>query len=126
MAAGFILSGFAWLLMVFSIQLSEIIFYVLLAVSYAFIGAINVLFTVLFQKLPDEKMLGRVNTAIESIISFAMPVGSLIGGFLTEITSSIFVLCLFGMGLIILGVSYLYNRNIQSLPDIDKVEKLSQ
>lgn len=124
MSAGFILSGCTWLLMVFSIQLSEIIFYILLAISYAFIGAINVLFTVLFQKLPEEKMLGRVNTAIESIISFAMPIGSLAGGFLTELASPIFVLCLFGIGLIILGGFYLFNRSIQSLPDIDKVEKL--
>ncbi|GGP09030.1 MFS transporter [Oceanobacillus neutriphilus] len=124
MSAGFILSGCTWLLMVFSIQLSEIIFYILLAISYAFIGAINVLFTVLFQKLPEEKMLGRVNTAIESIISFAMPIGSLAGGFLTELASPIFVLCLFGIGLIILGGFYLFNRSIQNLPDIDKVEKL--
>lgn len=111
--------------MVFSIHISEFLFYILLTFSYAFIGAINVLFTVLFQKLPEERMLGRVNTAIESVISFAMPVGSLTGGFLTEIASPVFVLCLFGIGLIILGVSYLFNRNIQSLPDIDKVDKLN-
>ncbi|WP_179134502.1 MFS transporter [Oceanobacillus timonensis] len=126
LSIGFMLSGVTWLLMVFSIQVSEFLFYMLLVVSYAFIGAINVLFTVLFQKLPEEKMLGRVNTAIESIISFAMPVGSLIGGFLTEIASPIFVLCLFGIGLIILGAFYLMNRNIQSLPSIDKVEKLQK
>lgn len=121
MSVGFFASGVAWIVMVFSSQGNITLMYFLLILSYSFIGAINVLFTTLFQSLPSENMLGRVNTAVESFVSISMPIGSLVGGIIATYLPTSYVISTFGMGLILLSIYYLINARIQRLPKVTEL-----
>lgn len=124
MSIGFLIAGLAWLVMVYSSQDSIALMYFFLILSYTFIGAINVLFTTLFQSLPSEDMLGRVNTAVESFISLSMPIGSLVGGILATYFPTSFVIAIFGIGLVLLSLYYLTNSRIRTLPKLDKLTSI--
>lgn len=121
MSGGFFASGVAWIVMVFSSQENITLMYFLLILSYTFIGAINVLFTTLFQSLPSENMLGRVNTAVESFVSISMPIGSLVGGILATYLPTSYVISAFGIGLILLSLYYSINARIQRLPKVTEL-----
>lgn len=121
MSVSFFASGVAWIVMVFSSQGNIPLMYFLLIVSYSFIGAINVLFTTLFQSLPSENMLGRVNTAVESFVSVSMPIGSLVGGILATYLPTSYVISTFGLGLILLSLYYSINARIQELPKVTEL-----
>lgn len=71
--------GLCWLI---GISLGGIFVYIFAFLASIFIGIINVIFTVLFQKLPPANMLGRVNTTITTLVTICMPLGALLGGFL--------------------------------------------
>ncbi|HGR7251485.1 TPA: MFS transporter, partial [Streptococcus pneumoniae] len=48
-------------------------------------GVFNIIFNSLYQQIPPHQLLGRVNTTIDSIISFGMPIGSLVAGTLIDL-----------------------------------------
>ncbi|QPQ31760.1 MFS transporter [Lysinibacillus sp. JNUCC 51] len=74
--------GLSWLI---GISLGGFFIYIFSFVASIFIGIINVVFTVIFQELPPENMLGRVNTTIKTLITIFMPIGALLGGWLPTI-----------------------------------------
>lgn len=74
--------GLSWII---GISLGGFFIYIFSFVASIFIGIINVVFTVIFQELPPENMLGRVNTTIKTLITIFMPIGALLGGWLPTI-----------------------------------------
>ncbi|MFB7159709.1 MFS transporter [Lysinibacillus sp. NPDC056232] len=74
--------GLSWLI---GISLGGFFIYIFSFLASIFIGIINVVFTVIFQELPPENMLGRVNTTIKTLITIFMPIGALLGGWLPTI-----------------------------------------
>ncbi|KPN96719.1 MFS transporter [Lysinibacillus sp. ZYM-1] len=71
--------GLSWLI---GISIGGFFIYIFSFLASIFIGIINVIFTVIFQELPPENMLGRVNTTIKTLITIFMPIGALLGGWL--------------------------------------------
>ncbi|WP_312755253.1 MFS transporter [Rummeliibacillus suwonensis] len=74
--------GLSWLV---GISIGGFFIYIFSFLASIFIGIINVIFTVVFQKIPSENMLGRVNTTIKTLITIFMPIGALLGGWLPTI-----------------------------------------
>lgn len=85
----------------------------LITVSYIFVGMINVMYTTLFQVIPSEKLIGRVNTIVESMISSAMPIGSLVAGLLLVKYNVESIISTFGFSLLLMSFVYLFiiNKN---------------
>ncbi|CYL44856.1 Permease [Streptococcus pneumoniae] len=71
------LNGSSWLvaIVIKDYTLSLILFFV----------CFNIIFNSLYQQIPPHQLLGRVNTTIDSIISFGMPIGSLVAGTLIDL-----------------------------------------
>lgn len=74
--------GLSWLI---GISIGGFFIYIFSFLASIFIGIINVVFTVIFQELPPDNMLGRVNTTIKTLITIFMPIGALLGGWLPTI-----------------------------------------
>ncbi|MER2007028.1 MAG: MFS transporter [Psychrobacillus sp.] len=74
--------GLSWLI---GILLGGFFIYIFSFLASIFIGIINVIFTVVFQELPPENMLGRVNTTIKTLITILMPIGAILGGWLPTV-----------------------------------------
>lgn len=122
LAAGFLLSGLSWLFMILLSNVSIWYVYTLMFISELSIGAINVLFSAIFQQLPDEQMLGRVNTINVSLLSLAMPAGSLIGGVMAKITSVQLTMSFFGIGLFVLALFYMLSKRMRELPKVMEID----
>lgn len=120
MALCFVLSGLSWATVIFASH-NEWLVYVCLLLSDLFIGALNVVFTVLFQTLPSEEMLGRVSTATGSLVTVAMPLGALVGGGIGESVSATMITTFFGLELVATGILYLCSKQIKKLPVVDHV-----
>ncbi|CVL33331.1 Permease [Streptococcus pneumoniae] len=77
------LNGSSWLvaIVIKDYTLSLILFFV----CFMSKGVFNIIFNSLYQQIPPQQLLGRVNTTIDSIISFGMPIGSLVAGTLIDL-----------------------------------------
>ncbi|SNF99306.1 MFS transporter [Streptococcus pneumoniae] len=77
------LNGSSWLvaIVIKDYTLSLILFFV----CFMSKGVFNIIFNLLVQRIPPHQLLGRVNTTIDSIISFGMPIGSLVAGTLIDL-----------------------------------------
>ncbi|MCY0896190.1 MAG: MFS transporter [Alicyclobacillaceae bacterium] len=120
MALCFVLSGLSWASVIF-VRHNEWFVYACLLLSDLFIGALNVVFTVLFQTLPSKEMMGRVSTAIGSFVTVAMPLGALVGGVVGVSVSATTITTFFGLGLVTTGILYLFSKQIKKLPPVDHV-----
>ncbi|WP_373894862.1 MFS transporter [Virgibacillus natechei] len=78
------------------------------------IGVINVIFTVLFQQLPPTDMIGRVATAISTLVTFLMPLGALLGGFIPQLMGVRLSTIGIAILIIMLGVSLLFVKSIRT------------
>lgn len=119
----FTLSGITWIIMVFMININIIVSGILLILSSALVGFINVLYSTLFQQLPEENMIARVNTVNLSLVSLCMPIGSLLGGLISNWTNVSFVIYLYGIGFTLLGLLLLFTSSIRELPYIDSINQ---
>lgn len=107
---GLILQGSFWLIMIlFSGNLIALPF---LFISYIFFGSTNIMFSSVFQSLIPVNFLGRANSAIDTAITLAMPLGSVIAGILLEITQLRYILILYGISSITTGVYYFRTKHI--------------
>ena len=104
---GVLLQGFTWLLMIFGLD-NNIFLVVMFFLSYLFFGGTNILFTTFFQIVIPSEFLGRANTAIDAMITCAMPLGTLIAGFLLEKGTSLSIVLLpYGIASTVIGGFYL-------------------
>ncbi|MCM3054327.1 MFS transporter [Caldibacillus thermoamylovorans] len=78
------------------------------------IGIINVIFSVLFQQLPPTNMIGRVGTAVSTLITLFMPLGSLLGGIVPQLIGSTNYVMVTAIFIIILGVSLVFIKSIRT------------
>lgn len=116
----FLFSGISWLFMVFFTQNSIYLTFMLITVSYIFVGMINVMYTTLFQVIPSEKLIGRVNTIVESMISSVMPIGSLVAGLLLVKYNVESIISTFGFSLLLMSFVYLFIINKNDYDDFMK------
>lgn len=105
------LYGCAWLI---GILLGSFYIYIFAFLASIFIGIINVVFTVLFQQLPPENLLGRVNTTIKTLITIFMPLGALVGGWIPLIFGVNNTILLSSGLIILLGIILLLMSSIRN------------
>lgn len=120
LTVGLFLNGVMWLGTIFS---------PLPAIAYLFIflanfcmGGYNIIFSSLFQVMTPPELLGRVNTCVDSIITIAMPIGSLVGGGLLAILPLQTVMVLNASALIVTAIIYFSNKSIYGLENIAQVK----
>lgn len=107
---GLILQGSFWIAMLlFSGNLISLPF---LFISYVFFGSTNIMFGSLFQSMIPVKFLGRANAAIDTAITLAMPLGSLIAGYMIGVINLNYILIFYGLSSIISGVYYYNTKDI--------------
>lgn len=112
--------GLSWLI---GISLGGFFIYIFSFLASIFIGIINVVFTVVFQELPPENMLGRVNTTIKTLITIFMPIGALLGGWLPTILGLRNTIIINASLIIILALVLLCISSIRNLViDVEEFE----
>ncbi|MGV3467374.1 MAG: MFS transporter [Heyndrickxia sp.] len=118
---GLFLNGLFWAIAL--IFHTKILIYSFLFLSYVCSGAYNIIFASLFQSMSPKHLLGRINSTIDTIITLAMPLGSLIGGLLLKFMVSREILLLYGITSIIVGIIYFLDKRIFLIPKIAEENK---
>ncbi|WP_158290450.1 MFS transporter [Halobacillus salinus] len=118
---GLFFHGVLWLFVVFSPN-------VLVACCFIFLanlcmGAYNVVYASLFQSITPKHLLGRVNTAVDSVITVAMPFGALTAGLIMEWVPVRYVMVCFSIMLVITSILY---RRKKSIFGLNPVGELNQ
>ncbi|GAB2025360.1 MFS transporter [Lactovum odontotermitis] len=118
-------AGVLWTLALVALQLRWFIFAAFFAVISSMAnGVVNVTYAVLFQKLPDENMIGRVHTINMTLVCSAMPVASLLGGFLVEQFGSFQVILYSGLSLALISALVLLSKRFRKLPLVLELESV--
>ncbi|MEK6190260.1 MAG: MFS transporter [Carnobacterium alterfunditum] len=119
---GYSVSGLFWLVFAFFAAESIWISCIALALSGIPIGATNIVYYTLFQVIPEKDMIARLNTLTTSLITVAMPLGSVICGFLAEMFSSELILVMNGVMMIILGANWFILKDLRTMPKISEID----
>ncbi|MCM3005884.1 MFS transporter [Priestia koreensis] len=117
---GLFFNGVLWILMTIS-KVDYLAFFFMFLASLC-LGGYNIIFTSLFQAMTPIKLLGRVNTSIDSVITLAMPIGALVGGIIIDIFPLKLVMLLYALALIVTGFIYFKNNNILTLGKIETIQ----
>lgn len=80
------------------------------------IGATNILLGSVSQSVIPNHLLGRVSSVIVSISVIAMPLGSLLGGYLASEINSGIVFTIAGSGLSVISIVWLVHPKLRKLP----------
>lgn len=118
-ALGSIIEGVFWIFMCLTDNV--ILVYIFLFLSYLFFGAINIMYASMFQALIPREFLGRASATLDSIITLAMPIGSIIGGVLVSNIHINNTMILYGICLTVIGVYYCFNKNIYGIPKLENL-----
>ncbi|MDO5717071.1 MAG: MFS transporter [Tissierellia bacterium] len=100
-----ILDGMVYFLMAYVPNLYLI--YALYGISGFCSTIININYETAFQKLMPKNMVGRINTAIETAICLAMPIGALAGGALLKLIDVRITFIIYGVISVLLSGWYL-------------------
>ncbi len=117
-----IMNGILWLCFIFTGR--SILSYVFVLLAYIFFGMYNIIYYSLFQAITPIKMLGRVTTGINTIITIAMPLGSLFGGWILKLLPYDYSMMFSGISVIITGIFYYKLNEINTLPYIDNIKRI--
>ena len=110
---GLIFNGIFWMLAILSP--TPILVYLFVFLTNFCMGVYNVIFAALFQVMTPKHLLGRVNTCVDSLITFAMPIGSLAGGGILAILSTTQLMLINACALLMTGVFYFFDQKIYRL-----------
>lgn len=102
-------------------NMTFILFFFFLASMFA--GIYNTVFASLYQMIPKMDYIGRVGTFVDSFIAIAMPIGGILGGLLIKGVGSKNTLLFFSIVAILASVYYMFDRNIVTLPVVNKIER---
>lgn len=85
----FLYGGTSWILMTLFVKQISVVGVIFMIAAMNALGVTNIIFGTVFQQLPPENMIGRVNTVNLSLMAVAALLGSLLGGIITQISDSI-------------------------------------
>lgn len=112
----YLLAGIAWIIAVTIIQSNALIIAGLLVVLSGMAnGIINVIYSVLFQILPPENMIARVNTINMTLLSILSPVFSIVGGFIIKYFGSNIIIISCGIILIFVSIFVLFIKEYKKI-----------
>lgn len=122
LALGLFFNGVMWALTIFS-PVPYLAYLFILLANFC-MGGYNIIFAALFQVMTPPQLLGRINTCLDSIITLAMPVGSLLGGLLINVLPLKFVMTLNALALVVTGLIYFSNKGIYQMANIGELQTL--
>ncbi|MGL5750631.1 MAG: MFS transporter [Paraclostridium sp.] len=117
-----VLNGFFWTIFLFTG--GKLISYVFLLIAYIFFGMYNIIYSSLFQAITPIKFMGRITTSIDTIITIAMPLGTLFGGMILNFLPYNISMLFSAIAVIITGIFYYKSKQINQLPYIDNIERI--
>ncbi|WMJ87641.1 MFS transporter [Anaerocolumna sp. MB42-C2] len=88
---------------------------ILFIFSNFFNGVINVIYGTYFQIVPPENMVARVYTINMTLVTLAMPAGSILGGILAKMFGGTFTLLIYGVMIFVLAVVMFFLKPIRNL-----------
>ncbi|MGX7417999.1 MFS transporter [Carnobacterium gallinarum] len=119
---GLFFNGVMWFLTIISPTPYLAYFFIFLA--NLCMGGYNIIFSSLFQLMTPPQLLGRINTSVNSIITIAMPIGSLLGGVLIAVLPLKVVMSFNAFALGITAIIYFLNKSIYQLEHFDKIKPI--
>lgn len=116
----FPLGGLALVVAIFSpwFPMTVIMFFL----SFVPVGSFNVQFWTLLQSTVDVDLLGRVSALAKSVGTVAIPVGSLVGGFVADVISVELVVLSWGLGLLFFGLYVGLRPSLRRIPSVTAAE----
>lgn len=114
-----LISGILWFAAVYVPNVYASI--ALLALACMPIGAMNVLHSAMIQSVVPRRYFTRVTTVLGSVSVGAMPLGSLLSGFLAVKWGSANMLAVPAFGLLFLSVYWMMLPQFRSLPQVEKI-----
>lgn len=94
----------------------------LFSVAWIPIGAVNILFASLTQSIIPNHILGRVNSVSYSLGISAMPIGSLLGGYLGQYMDSGLLFSISGLGILLIAAVWISHPTLRNLSTVDKID----
>lgn len=119
----FVLGGVSWIFMSLFIESAPLLGAFFLVIASGSLGAVNIIFVTLFQQIPPQDMIARVNTVNLSLIAIASLCGSLLGGVIVKFSADFIPFLLCGVGYLLIGWIMRVNTRTKILPTIDKVQQ---
>lgn len=119
----FLYGGTSWVLMTLLVKQIPVAGVIFMIVAMNALGVTNIIFGTVFQQLPPENMIGRVNTVNLSLMAVAALLGSLLGGIITQVSDSIFPFCLCGLGYLLISFVMGINRLVRRLPFMNEINE---
>lgn len=114
------LSTFLW---VSSVLVSwDVLSIVLFGIATVPIGAMEVLFSSVIQRIVAERLLARVFSLMYSISTAAMPLGSLLGGVLGTTFDSFVIFGASAAGLLLVSVVWFFVSDLRQLPRAKEID----
>lgn len=110
----FLISGLTWALSVFSPWMWLVI--TMYGIAWLPGGVTNILMNTCLQKGVPKQLLGRVFSASFSLSGIAMPIGSLLGGSIAVLLGSLYVICLSGIVVTLVGLFWMIDKTTRTLP----------
>ena len=119
----FLYGGLSWILMTLFVKQNPAAGVIFMIAAMNALGVTNIIFGTVFQQLPPENMIGRVNTVNLSLMAVAALLGSLLGGIITQISDSIVPFFLCGLGYLLISFVMGINRLVRKLPFMHEINE---
>ena len=69
----------------------------------------------IFHIVPPKDLLGRINSTVDSLIAFAMPLGSYIAGIIIDNNNIIYVMMILPFCMILGGIYFIKHNELKNL-----------
>ncbi len=99
-------------------MMNNVIAAVIFGIGFIPFGMMNILLITYIQMSIEEKLLARVSSVLDSILVFAMPLGSLLGGLLPSLLGVYFTMFISCLGLLTISLYFLFGKQVRSLPSL--------
>lgn len=119
----FLAGSCSWI--VASLYSSPVLIVLLFGIAWIPIGAINVLFAGITQSIIPTGILGRVTSVMYSFSIIFMPLGSLLGGYLATVASSISIFSFTGVGISLMAIVWLIHPDLRKLPKVNEMSSFT-
>lgn len=100
---------------------SPLITPILFGIAWIPIGAVNVLFAGVTQTIIPNQILGRVNSVAYSLGIAAMPIGSLLGGYVATFVDPHFIFMFAGLGISLIACVWFFHPDLRKLPQVEQM-----
>ena len=108
-----LLNGLFWMFAILSKNLFFNLF--LFFLGYFFMSIYNIGFNNIFHIVPPKDLLGRINSTADSLIAFAMPLGSYLAGIIISSNNIIYVMMILPLCMIFWGIYFIKHNELNEL-----------